>query len=715
MGAVKRDAWLAVGSVIAFAIVLFWPMVVGLVTGEPRWFEWDVPEQYWPDLVYLCDALHEGTLPLWNPYDRAGYPYYADPQSGAYHPLNWAICGLAGSSPGPAWADARVVLGFVLAGLFGIGWLREMKHSWSAAIVGAALLMAAPFMRHNWELNLTGAFAWCAAMLWAIERIVQRREVLDGLWLALAVGGCAWVGSPPALWQACTFSALYALTRVWSTPTRSLAAPALIAIVASVGLIGVVIAPGITLSEHSVQAGRSFASIAEGALDDLSAIWVPRPGNHLHVGWIAMSLGVFALVRKRPAVLGAWCLAIVAVAMTLGGTIFHVAFDYVPGVSLFRLPHRYEAWLGPISAIWAAQGLEALRETELPRPPAWAVGLLGLSAGLTLAIFEDTHAISALLLAVGGVLALRHHLETPIFGLALGMLVLLEVTLAMPPERHLRTGPRPGLDTAPLIDATRREWRYVDEFGVSCRSGTRTRHRELRGYQDPLTLRRFSRFLGSMREHPQLAMQLNARWVLPGPHFIHGWNRHFLPPPAELARLPNTHEQSRDTHKRLEFRDALPFAYWVPWEATEQVRDEDSAMDSLKAQAPDRLALLEEVEGIMGVFEGPRRSRFEEIDAYDVELERDSLRFRIDVPSDGVVVVNEAWYPGWKAWVGDQETPIFRANLVVRAIPIKSGSRRVEMRFEPRDRHWRTVWWVSLLVALALLGWRRRTKNMRFE
>ena len=41
-----------------------------------------------------------------------------------------------------------------------------MKCSWSGAIVGATLLMAAPFMRHNWELNLTGGFAWCGAMLW---------------------------------------------------------------------------------------------------------------------------------------------------------------------------------------------------------------------------------------------------------------------------------------------------------------------------------------------------------------------------------------------------------------------------------------------------------------------------------------------------------------------------------------------------------------------
>ena len=86
----------ALGVLGLVTALLFWPAVEGLATGAPRWFEWDVPEQYWPDLVYLCDALHEGVLPAWNPYDRAGYPYYADPQAGIYYPLNWMICALRG-------------------------------------------------------------------------------------------------------------------------------------------------------------------------------------------------------------------------------------------------------------------------------------------------------------------------------------------------------------------------------------------------------------------------------------------------------------------------------------------------------------------------------------------------------------------------------------------------------------------------------------------
>ena len=744
MGALKRDASLAVGAVLGVCAVLFWPLLVGALTGEPRWFEWDVPEQYWPDLVYLCDALHEGTLPLWNPYDRAGYPYYADPQAGTYHPLNWAICGLAGSSPSPAWADARVVIGFALAGLFGLGWLRELRCSWSAAVLGATILMAAPFMRHNWELNLTAGFAWCGAMLWASERIVQRREPLDGLWLALAVGGCAWVGSPPALWQASTFTLLYAVARVASErpQLRPLAMALGLAGLASIGLIGVVIVPGMTLSEHSVQAGRSLASIAEGALPSeyVSAIWAPRDGNHLHVGWIAMLLGGVAVWRRRPSAGAMWCIAIVAVGLSFGGVLFRWAFEYAPGVSIFRLPHRYEAWLGPAFAFLAARGIDAMPQLRVPTRGAV---VLGLVAGVSLSAFEP-RGLPAVALGVAAVAVLRRF-DAPWLGIALSALVLLEVTVAMPPERHLRTGPRPGLDASALIGATRVDWRYMDEFAVGCRSGTRMRHRELRGYQDPLTLRRFSRFVESLREHPELAMQLNVRWALQGPHFIHGWDRHFLPPPSELAQLPETHHvrdthpPARDTHQpprrdthaheprgdthepprrdtheprgdTHELRAALPFAYWVPWESVEEVVDEDRAMEQLKRVAPARVALLEELEGVMGVHGRPG-VLFDEVDAYDVALERDALSFRIDVPSRGVVVVNEAWYPGWRAGVDGAIAPVFRANLLVRAVPVEAGSHRVEMRFEPPDRRWRTAWWLTQVVIFVAFVLRRRRRR----
>jgi hypothetical protein len=293
----RSAAAAAVGVVIAATAWLFSPLVIGVLAGEPRFFEWDVPEQYWPDLVYLCRSLHAGELPYWNPYDRAGYPYYADPQATIHHPLAWAICAVAGPAPGLGWQEARVVIGFLCAGIFGLLWLRRLGASWAAASLGGVLLECAPFMRHNWELNLTSAIGFFPMVLWALERTLVERRLRDAALLALAEALLVWTGSPPAAWLAGSFTVLYAAWRLGELGRaegraalgRTLPLLALSALLV-VGLCAAVLVPGLTLSRHSVQAGRSYESIAEGALalDHLSAIVWPRDGNHLYVGWIAL-------------------------------------------------------------------------------------------------------------------------------------------------------------------------------------------------------------------------------------------------------------------------------------------------------------------------------------------------------------------------------------------------------------------------------------------
>jgi hypothetical protein len=729
----------AVLVVAAAACALLWPMVRAALTPEERFHEWDVPEQYWPDLVYLCDALHDGELPAWNPYDRAGYPYAADPQAGAYHPLNWAICAAAGRSPSPSWAELRVFLGFLMTGLFGLLWLRRYRLPWSAAVVGAVVLQAAPFMRHNWELNLTAALAYLPLMLWAADRAAVERRARDGALLALAVALCAWVGSPPALWLAGTYTGGFWLARLAGEAIRGasrrreiLAAglrAGLAAAALGAGLTLVVLEPGAELARHSVQAGRSFESIAEGglALGHLTALVAPRPGNHLYVGLLVLALAPFAFFPRRshPQPLsgsaergdvarGLPCrsyhlaMAIAAVLMALGanGPLFGLSFDWVPGVALFRLPYRYEAWLGPALGALAAAGL------------AWLTGL-GARRPLSRRWSDAAH------------LAL---------GVTLSVLLLLDVTRGLPPDRHTRPGPHPcraEVAEAVLARAPRAGLgeRYMDEFAIACRSGTRLRRRDLRGYQDPLLLASYERVMAALAEHPRLIEQFDVRYVLAGPHFIHGWNRHYLPPPAALRAIPGVRDLGAGV---LELPGTLPAAYWVPLDRVERARDRPAALRRLEAIAPAAVAILDGA--VTGLTPGPspsfagrgddaprhglplsaepeRRPRGEAASSF--ALRRDGLRARVAAPAPGVVVINEAWYPGWRAWVDGVEAPVYRANALVRAVFVERGDHRIEMKYSPRDvvalRWVFCLAWVlcALLIALPTRGSAGRAPRRR--
>ncbi len=675
-------AGVAVSVVLLTTAYLFAPLWHGAITGEPRFFEWDVPEQYWPDLVYACRSLHQGALPYWNPYDRGGYPYYADPQSAAYHPLTWGICALAGDSPALGWAELRVVIGFLIAGLFGLLWLRRLGVGWAGATLGAVVIECAPFMRHNWELNLTLALGFLPMVLWALERAVQERRARDAALLALAEGLLVWTGSPPVIYFAGTFTLIYAAARVAQLVhgDRALASPLMrtlsLAALLAIGLSAVVLVPGFTLAGYSVQAGRAYESIAEGGLDGaaVTALLWPRDGNHLYVGIATLLLVPFALIERERPLPARWALLIAAgagVLLAMGdhGPLFPLAFDLVPGVHLFRLPHRYEGWLGPALGALAAAGLDAALRRGVTRWPRLHRGGIAIAATLAL-------------------------------------LTVLDVSRRMPEDRHTRAGASPVEGDAVarvLPHVTVPGYRVMDEFGISCRSGTRLGMRELRGYQDPLLLHAFERAIASLREHPELAAQLNVRYALTGPHFIHGWDRHFLPPPEELLRVPSSIDRGDGV---IELSNAMPMAYWVPDDAVEIVARREDALARTLALAPAPIAILEgehrEGSGVRPTGDHAR------VVAYG----SDALTIELDAPSDGVLVVNETWYPGWVADVDGEPSEVVRANGLVRALAVPSGAHRVTMRFLPRDgAPLRWLLAISWLVVLALLLWPLRRRS----
>jgi hypothetical protein len=72
-------------------------------------------------------------------------------------------------------------------------------------------------------------------------------------------------------------------------------------------------------------------------------------------------------------------------------------------------------------------------------------------------------------------------------------------------------------------------------------------------------------------------------------------------------------------------------------------------------------------------------------------------------PRDGYLLLSEIYYPGWKAYVDGAVTKIFRADWTLRAIPVKSGAHRIDVRFEPDS--FRRGMWISLItLALCSIG-----------
>lgn len=51
----------------------------------------------------------------------------------------------------------------------------------------------------------------------------------------------------------------------------------------------------------------------------------------------------------------------------------------------------------------------------------------------------------------------------------------------------------------------------------------------------------------------------------------------------------------------------------------------------------------------------------------------------------GFVVLADSYYPGWQATLGNQPTPIYRANSLLRAVYVPAGSHQIQFQFRPFD------------------------------
>lgn len=90
------------------------------------------------------------------------------------------------------------------------------------------------------------------------------------------------------------------------------------------------------------------------------------------------------------------------------------------------------------------------------------------------------------------------------------------------------------------------------------------------------------------------------------------------------------------------------------------------------------------------------------------EYRPNRLKYKSDSPATQLAVFSEIYYPkGWKAYIDGKPAEHFRANYILRAMVIPSGTHEVEFKFDP------PMWQLgkkidlvsSILIILIFLGW----------
>jgi len=179
----RRDAWAAALSYALLSAWFFGPVLFG---GATLFFR-DITYSFFPNYVFLEDALRQGVWPLWNPGSDGGAPFAAP--SAALYPPDLFLTWLVGARGVLRFGPPLHVFLAMLGGFF-LGKTLRLS-SWGAWTAGASFGASGVVLSGVNLLPLVQASAWApflvAAGLRVAERPSARRTACLALMLAFSV------------------------------------------------------------------------------------------------------------------------------------------------------------------------------------------------------------------------------------------------------------------------------------------------------------------------------------------------------------------------------------------------------------------------------------------------------------------------------------------------------------------------------------------------
>lgn len=674
---------------------------------------------YWVPLQReVARQWRSGMVPLWNPYQALGTPLLATQQIGALYPLSSAYLLLPFEA---AWGVTTFVHQLIAAvGMY--LFCRTLRMRRAGCLVGAASYAFAPaFLGRYLDQPQFLSLAWVPALFVCAERVVSGVRLS-----AVVVFACVWAlqilaGHPEVIAYTAVGLGAYVSLRVLSafrTPVVAVRCGALCGVAAllALALSAAQLLPTLELLRQSVRtigqltrAQQSFPSaaprqvllLAQGAaplaLAALGLMGWRRRGDAWFFGGMALVLAVLATgpatplfdwLRRLPVfgwfrgpvrVLCLWpfCLATLSAAGT------DALLEWARQLSWRRAYLVVGATVAPIAARVfgvAHDGLDraALVGIGLEIGPLLVLAWRPASARLIEPLRVRSRV--ALLLGCTMIPAFVHARYLSPFGIPSVYSEQAEVF-----ARLRTTAPARVLSLLPLAS-----------LGTWAKLGTYFEVPVLNDLE-PLTLADFRAFAARLggdvhgmrvfmgqiappvnRLQPRLGARFlnlsGTRFVLagaPDAPQLPGWFS------APAALLPWMHAGAAVVYEN---RAAQPRAFFVAARATRS-----SGADCVEALSapgfdPTREALLDHV-SLTGAPAGDAASSDVRISGYEPR----EIQLTASAAEPGVVIVSDAFYPGWQAFVDGAPVPIVRADCFFRAVRLEPGTHTVVLRYVPRS------------------------------
>ena len=714
----REGLWLWVGSALVTAFVFSVP---------PTPFDaLDFRSIFLPYQAFYRSSVLAGQFPFWNPFSSLGRPFAADPQAIVFWPpnlvylltdiylgaalLTWAHIALA------CWGSAKLCL-------------RLGADRFPALASGLVFAASGKLTGHfqAGHIQFVLSYLYLPALLYATMRVQDERSGRSVAFLALLSGVQFLAGAPQVYWNCALACAFFAVgqrgSRPWGASLRALAGEALRivgAYVLGLALSGVLLVPLWELVGQSNRSGPRGDFSAYGSLgaNQWLSLFSLRVGTPFVVDWemllypgemvaIAGLAGLLVLGRKRLAGLVAVFIGSGFIASS-GNTVFYkILLHGLPGYASFHIHGRTGSVI--VYALVAAAAVFVSGGGNDRRRVAAVLGV-GAAAALLFALVSPPSLLATPQPGLGlwwhsffalasGCLILAAWLSCPsgklrwaLGGLAAYILVddlfLADLTL----KRTFLTGQSYSVE-APLAAA-------LGEKGLMAPDRAPPRV-----FAPPTDVRGNAGMLygfGTIVGSEALALKrvwFYLHWAVgvtpPELSDIYYWEGFMAKGAFPVPWVGQVAGVSRERHA-IEVHLPEPSRVWVSGRVRE-VADWSEGVGRLAlGHDPTKVTLVESAYAR----ELPIERGDDPGTAAIAGFSRNSLSIDVDCRRASLLVVDEAWFPGWTAWVGAKSYPVIPVNGWMRGVALPAGHSRVEMRYYPS--HFGLGLWISGLTALCL-------------
>ncbi|MEW6557216.1 MAG: YfhO family protein [Elusimicrobiota bacterium] len=655
----------------------------------------DITDLNFPYRHLLAKSLKNFEIPLWSDLIWCGYPLHAEGQGGFFYPLNLLIFLIFQSDIG---FNLSIILNFILCGFFSFLFFNEFGLKKQTAVFSAVIFsFSGFFFCHIQHLNMLNSVIWFPLIFYFIEKFLKSNDYKNAVYVGISSGVQILAGFPQFAYYTLIFSVLYFVCR----PNRCSVYGAnkcsqrtfvrLIVAFLIFVIVGLSVSAVQWLSTFELV---NFTARKIGFAKDPARWWwaynfsdlvtwifpfkfgLPfdnsfnKPHsifieNSFYIGKIALIIGLFGLFTKFRKHLFFSITIILTFVIALSAALGITSFlDKIPGFEQFRLHQRVLVF---------------------------AVFSLSLFAGVIINKWTNVH------------------LKFLVF-----ILILAELFYFANKQNALYKRNK-WISTPAIADFLQTDKSFYRVWSVNSYnlavsmakgfSNDLTPYYSYRSFLQPnsnivwnipaieghgaLRPKRFYEIWDEMMRHGIGLETLKFIGLGNGKYVITSYNL-----PQQFLTLKKEFEFYEDlpSIKLYENRLFLPKTFFV---TNAVVLPPDKIIEQMfqKDFNPLKKIILEEMP-TKNIYSGQGTALIKKYSNKEIEIETIS-------ENGGFLVLTDTFYPGWKVFIDGQETKIFRANYIFRAVEVLPGNHFIKFRYKPTSfvvGQWLTISSIFCLI-----------------